>query len=100
MREITDKKELAEFFRDTLLPYYEKHYREDLTRHEALNLYLENGLCHCALKVFDTQIYRAMGNIIGSGEYLTESLMFFRNTAKESLLPRIEWVKQFIKNNL
>lgn len=100
MRVITDKTELAIFFRDKLLPYYEKHYREDLTRDDAKKLILQGGLCLCAEHEFKVNIYKIKGGILTDKMFLFPEVMYFGYSAKESLLPRIEWMKQFIKDNI
>jgi hypothetical protein len=100
MRTINNKKELAEFFRDELLPYYEQHYREDLTLGDAYGLNLEAGLCLCAKDEFNVRIYGITGRMIFEGWYLFSEVMHYGYTAKESLLPRIEWMRQFIKENI
>lgn len=100
MREITNKTELAEFFRDELLPYYEKHYREDLTHYSADRLHLGSGLCDCARMKFKVGIYIIMEVECGIDDYLFPQIIWRGDSAKESLLPRIEWMKQFIKDNL
>jgi hypothetical protein len=100
MRTINNKKELAEFFRDELLPYYEQHYREDLTLYNAIGLDLEEGLCLCAKYVFNVSIYSIMAEMTTDGKFLFIEIMDYGYTAKESLLPRIEWMRQFIKDNI
>lgn len=99
MRIIKSKKELAEFFRDTLLPYYEQHYREDLTLGDACGLEINNGLCSCALYEFNVFIYEIMAGMAHDCGFLFTEIMEEGCTAKESLLPRIEWMKQFIIEN-
>lgn len=100
MRIINNTIELAEFFRDTLLPYYEQNYSEDLTHGDAIELDLEAGLCLCANRKFKVYIYGIKGGILTDRMLLFQEVMYYGYSAKESLFPRIEWMRNFIKENI
>lgn len=95
---ITTEKELKQLIKEKILPAYEAAYADEKTDFEELNMMI--GICFYAKKSIGVCIYREMDGILEEQGYnvgLIAEEWVHRKNKEISILPRIEWMRKYIK---
>lgn len=98
MYKITTEKELKQLIKEKVLPAYEAAYADEKTDFAELTMHI--GVCFYVRNLIGVDIYDIMSVVLAEKGYKQELIAekWIHSKNKEiSILPRIEWMKKYIK---
>lgn len=90
---INTKEDLIKLIKEKILPAYKKAYK---IRVDPVAFGMGCGICYYAEKILKTDIYAIVGSHLKST--LIAPMYITNPDIEKTILPRIEWMEDFIKN--